>query len=146
MSLDIITLNRFGYTPFGTFGELTVHGWRCFTLERYWKNNTRNISCIPTGSYIMQLGLFMRSTPEPEDDYPAYELQDVPGRSAIKIHKGNTIDDSRGCILVGAWLGSLGKKWAVTESRKAYEGFMRQMAGVPEAVIDIRNCKEYLGV
>ena len=142
MSPDIITLDRFAYTPFGTFGELTVSGWRCFTLEPMWKSNTTNISCIPVGAYILQLGVFRRNTETESDDYPAYNLLDVPGRSNVLIHKGNTSEDTHGCILVGAWLGYIKKRWAITESKVTYDRFMHAMGGVPEAVLNICNSRD----
>ena len=74
--------------------------------------------------------------------YPAYELLDVPGRSLIKIHRANTMNDLLGCIGPGKDLGYIAGKWAVTHSRDAFGEFMDAMADVPNAEIDIRNVDE----
>ena len=53
-----------------------------------------------------------------------YEVLDVPDRSLILFHAGNTISDSRGCILLGERVGALGEKRAVLNSREAVKKFM----------------------
>lgn len=77
----------------------------------------------------MHLGRFNRG------GYPAYEIEDIPGRSLIKIHVGNTIDDVIGCIAPGRHLGWVAQKWAVTSSRLAFRDFMRAMAGAEHGSI-----------
>ena len=67
----------------------------CYTLERPWLDNKRGASCIPTG---VSQGAVQHS-PHFQRDLP--ELLDVPGRSQILMHVGNTIADSQGCILLG---------------------------------------------
>ena len=133
MSVEIIYLDRFAYTMYGVFGMLRYDGMKLFTVERPWSDNQRNVSCIPTGAYPLKLTHFIHG------DYPAYELLDVPGRDSILIHIGNTMDDVRGCIAPGLMLGWVGKKWAVVESKLAFERFMEHMNGVPEAVLCVRN-------
>jgi len=132
-----VLIERFAYTPMGTFGRLSVEGFSCYTLEPPWRNNERNLSCIPTGRYGLRLGMHRRNTPDPSDDYPAYELEGVTGRNLIKIHTGNTINDSRGCILPGTTLGYLDDYWAVASSQAAFAQFMVAMADVPYASITI---------
>jgi hypothetical protein len=72
-----------------TMGKLIVNGELfCDTLE-----NTKKI--IPAGSYKIALvwsNKFHRELPE---------LVNVPKRAAIMIHRGNSVKDTRGCILVG---------------------------------------------
>jgi hypothetical protein len=82
-----------------TIGELFVNGERfCDTLELPWKNNVRNISCIPDGEYSVRLRYPRESATR---DYLHLLVQDVPNRDYILFHRGNTANDTSGCILVG---------------------------------------------
>ena len=54
-----------------------------------------DVICIPKGRYRMTI---YRS---PKFKSDVLLLHDVPGRSAIELHKGNYPNDTRGCILVG---------------------------------------------
>ena len=85
-----------------TIGELFLNGERmCDTLENPWKDNQRNISCIPEGEYKVRLRLARESATR---DYLHPPVQDVPDRDWILFHRGNSAKDTSGCILVG--LGS----------------------------------------
>ena len=130
-----VKLERFAYTPDGTFGMIMINGFKCYTVERPWLDNRPNVSCIPEGSYYMRLGKYNRG------DYAAYEILNVPERSDIKIHIGNTIDDVIGCVATGYTLGYLYDKWAVTDSRWSFIDFLTVMDGCEEAVIDIYQKK-----
>ena len=63
-----------------------------------WKNNVRNISCIPDGKYDVRLRLPRESATR---EYIHLLVQDVPNRDWILFHRGNTAKDTSGCILVG---------------------------------------------
>jgi hypothetical protein len=85
-----------------TMGKLFVNGELfCNTLE-----NTKKI--IPAGTYKIALiwsNKFHRLLPE---------LLNVPNRTAIRIHRGNSVKDTQGCILVGinnkaGWLSNSAK-------------------------------------
>lgn len=65
------------------------------TLELAWKDNERNISCIPSGEY------WVRKRKSPKFGL-SFIVEDVPNRSYILIHKGNYHTQIRGCILVGS--------------------------------------------
>lgn len=109
------------YNPDGyCIGYLFADGqYVCDTLERPSLSLTRSMplstitevksawTCaIPTGRYDVQLDV-----PSPRfGGVPYYvrvcdgclpRLVDVPGWSGILIHCGNTVSDTRGCILVG---------------------------------------------
>src|SRR5262249_6042117 len=66
--------------------------FECFTLER---PRTGDHPAIPSGTYPVIL------TPSPHLKYVTPEIMNVPGRSDIRIHIGNTAADSLGCTLVG---------------------------------------------
>lgn len=102
----------------GVFGELTWAGGKCYTIEEAWRGNERGNSCIPIGTYRVQRGQF----PKHGD---AFEVQGVPGRTAILFHAANTVADIEGCIGPGKRLGALGGTWAVLDSKDAYTEFMR---------------------
>lgn len=90
-----LELNRIWFTPLSTGGELAIDGVpQCKTLELP-NNNGLPGSCIPAGTYTVASvysNHFGRDMPM---------LVDVPGRTTIEIHWGNTWHDTRGCILVG---------------------------------------------
>ena len=64
------------------------------TLEKGWKDNVKEISCIPLGLYdVVEFnGLMYKNV---------FEIVGVPSRDAIIIHSGNFSTQTRGCILVG---------------------------------------------
>lgn len=89
-------LIRVAYTPEGTHGILKLNGQRmCYTLEPPWKDNKRNVSCIPEGTYK---GRFQRS-----GSFPNFRMyfQDVPGRTRVMFHWGNQVKNTQGCPLLG---------------------------------------------
>lgn len=76
--------------------------YACYTLELPWRDNHHNISCIPFGLYKG------KKITRPNGN-KAISITDVPGRSAILIHKGNFYTDIRGCVLVGKSVKYLNK-------------------------------------
>ena len=117
-------LKRIALTEMGTFGGL-LHKRVPFalTLEREWKDNQPNISCIPVGEYEC------KRVKSPKFGN-TFEVTNVPGRSHILFHKGNLQDDSYGCILVGGQYGNLRGKPGVLASRKGFSEFLEELAGV----------------
>lgn len=93
-------------SPIGTLGTLTLLGKTlCYTLEEPWRNNApgnphaETESCIPEGRYYC-----VRHGWEPDAKTQfknVWRLLNVPGRSGILIHAGNTLKATEGCILVG---------------------------------------------
>lgn len=90
-----LELLRVGQSSRGTFGVLR-HGDVPFalTLEPPWKNNAPGESCIPAGRYEC---VRVRSPKFGN----TFEVTGVPGRTHVLFHKGNTIEDTEGCILIG---------------------------------------------
>ncbi len=102
------TLRRLSEDHRATLGELLDADGRplCGTLENRWLSNKPRVSCIPPGIYPLRLrkeGGWHKRLGErfPDIHKGAIEIADVPGRSYILIHPGNTHKDTLGCILPG---------------------------------------------
>lgn len=87
--------------PEYTIGRLEVDGkYFCDTLEDRvrdlsWEKKVPGQTAIPAGKYEVIVNLsprFKRKLPR---------LLNVPGFEGILIHRGNTPEDTAGCILVG---------------------------------------------
>ncbi len=114
-----LKLVRIAFIPDGTFGILFDYDDSiiCLTLEREWRNNEKNISCIPRGKYVCK-----RIQSSKFGD--TFEVFNVSGRSHILFHKGNIEDDTHGCIITGKKIRMLKNKVAVLLSRIAFKRFM----------------------
>jgi len=94
-----VKLIRIGEYNDATYGALLVNDRPvCLTLEDAWKDNKTSISCIPKGKYKLTWHTSPRFG-------GCYLVNDVPGRSHILIHTGNSADDTHGCILLGLMFG-----------------------------------------
>lgn len=93
-------LERENYNEKQTVGTLTIFDgngegvFQCNTLELPWRDNRRNISCIPVGTYRVK----KRYSTKYGDHL---HLTDVPARTWILIHPANFVRQLRGCIAVG---------------------------------------------
>lgn len=113
--------DRFG----GTYGDLWIDNHRaCYTLEDQirelegvpvssWK--IKGETAIPAGSYTM---IFSKSV---RFGIILPEILEVPGFSGIRIHTGNVIEDTEGCLLVGLTHAREGARPWLGRSRDAYK-------------------------
>lgn len=124
-------LERFAYTPLGTFGNAFDGPFKCATMEEVWAKNASNISCIPEGIYLCRRGKFPKWG-------ETFEVTGVQGRNAILFHPGNTIADVEGCICPGEKFGVVNSLWAVVSSGDAYKRLMAHFAGVDQFQLEIR--------
>ena len=109
------------FTDKSTIGKLFINGELfCDTLELSWKNNVRNISCIPDGQYKVRIRLPRESATR---NYIHLLVKDVPDRDYILFHIGNTPKDTSGCILVGNGR----KQDTVENSRLAMDLVMKEI-------------------
>ena len=69
--------------------------FECKMLELPYKDNTRNISCIPKGIYKVE------KTYSPRFKKSLYLVRDVPNRSGIRIHVANFNYQLKGCLAPG---------------------------------------------
>lgn len=95
-----LILKRFSKSNKGILGRLYYNGdIVCHTLEHHSK-------CVPSGVYTLDCTYspkFGRQLP----------LLIVPNRSGIRIHVGNSQQDTSGCILVGVYTNN----YTLTSSR-----------------------------
>lgn len=105
------TLQRLSQSDEGTFGALIdpLGMQLCVTCE---PPADGDHPCIPTGVYIV--------IPHNSPAHPnTWEISDVPNRTAILIHNGNTDADTLGCVVVGTAFGWIGNQRAVLQSDAA---------------------------
>ncbi|ALM22017.1 hypothetical protein AAT17_12640 [Nonlabens sp. MIC269] len=100
-----ILLKR-SYFEKGTNGALFVNGHLiCFMIELPWRENKRNISCIPEGRYEV----VSRFSPRFKNHL---HVLDVPGRRLILIHPANdALVDLEGCLAPVSQLSGISKGW-----------------------------------
>lgn len=112
-----IRILRNTYTPNSTVGKLHIDDhYFCKTLEdrvRAPGVKVAGATCIPEGRYRM----IVDWSPNHEAFLP--HLLDVPMFTGIRIHPGNTMVDTEGCILPGLQAGPD----MVTQSRVAFYAF-----------------------
>ena len=103
------------------------------TLELPWKENQHDISCIPVGTYTVKRVI---TTGHGE----CFEVLSVPNRTAILIHKANTVKDLRGCIGVGEKFDPVSGVDGIAESAIGYDEFWRKLTGVDAFTLRIIDC------
>lgn len=98
MNLKVI---RKTLTDKSTTGDLYVNGeFFCFTLEDVVREvKAPGKTAIPAGKYRVTIDYsnrFKKLMPH---------ILDVPGFAGVRIHSGNTDQDTEGCILLGLTIG-----------------------------------------
>lgn len=118
-----LILKTVGQSWRGTFGVLVNQEVPfALTMEQPWKDNQENISSIPAGRYLC------RRVDSPHFGN-TFEITEVPERTHVLFHKGNTLADTRGCILVGEKFDGTFEHPFLAESKHGYDEFMMMMAG-----------------
>jgi len=126
-----LVVNRFVKSELSSIGRLSVDGQpQCFTLEDKDRGlkSTDDLSlikklkvfsktAIPTGRYQVVINFSNR--------FKTYLplLLEVPGYAGVRIHPGNTAENTEGCILPG----ESHSKDFVSTSRKAFTSLMAKM-------------------
>lgn len=87
----MLTLVRYTRTDEAILGSLYLNGaFICYTLENAAK-------AIPCGMYTVQNS----KSPKFKRELPLLHNAQVPASRGIRIHVGNTVASSSGCVLVG---------------------------------------------
>ena len=115
-----IELKRDVYTNESTIGELWVDGeFSCYTLEDVVRPGEKvyGKTAIPAGTYSVTM------TYSPKFGKPMPLVNGVPNFEGVRIHPGNTDEDTEGCILVGCTKSAD----FIGESRKAFAELLPQI-------------------
>lgn len=136
-----LTIVRKEFTDVSTIGELYVNDvFFCYTLEDkdrglkdsdslLWINSNKIFgkTCIPYGTYKVQLTMsnrFKRILPL---------VTNVKGFEGVRIHRGNTAENTLGCPLVGFKKGVN----SIFESTKAEEALLERLKGFADITLNI---------
>lgn len=121
--MSMLTLIRDVKGDKAILGKLYLNGAIvCYTLENAAK-------AIPCGVYLVQNSM----SPKFKRELPLLWNSGVSSTRGIRIHRGNTAKDSRGCILVG--MGRDVKKYFITESSLAETMVTMLCRNVTELII-----------
>lgn len=75
----------------------------CSSIELPWRDNAKEVSCIPEGLYPLRWTRSKRFSDLRKKDVWMWEIQDVADRSGVRIHSGNyagvDLTHSEGCPL-----------------------------------------------
>jgi len=140
------TLNRLYPQRNQTIGKFKLHQgdkllFECYTCEDPVRGNgdpstvaewkIKGDTAIPYGTYKV------RKTMSPRFKRMMWELQNVAGFAGIRIHAGNTANDTNGCILLGRHIN--GDYTGVTQSKAAVAEFEAILAnmGNPEFELEV---------
>lgn len=102
-----IELKRIKETKISTIGELYVDGQKvCYVLEDGYNNpKIYGESRIPAGKYLITArteGTFYNvySTVY-KKKHPMLWIRNIPGFEYVLIHKGNSVTETKGCLILG---------------------------------------------
>lgn len=113
-------LQRLTQSDNGTFGVWINDDRPLFaTLELPWKDNQKDISCVPAGTY------HVTKTFSNHFQKDVFLLSGVPNRDNVEIHVGNTVKDILGCIIVGMEYSM--SDYAIVNSKIAFTNLMNIM-------------------
>lgn len=141
-----LTLPR-TYMPKCTIGSMEYEGERLvYILERPWKDNAPNISCIPEDTYLckrVQSPKFSKLCKKllGYGDGSLFQIMDVPDRDHILIHWGSFVSDTHGCQLTGSEIADIDNDGVLdmSSSRKAFIKFMNFLKDDFEFILTIKE-------
>lgn len=119
--MKIVKLHRYLATGKAVYGSLEWENDKCYTLEHL-PRVPKIIGCtgIPAGSYYMEYRY------SPKFGCAMAYINEVPNFRNVMIHSGNTLHDTRGCILVGDTIDTAYDK--ILFSRRALSRFNKWFA------------------
>lgn len=129
--MERIILERFETSNQGTFGKIRIKNEIFYTLELPWRDNMRNISCIPAGIYECRPSMSARFGRQ------MYLVGGVNNRDGVRIHSANFAGDASiglksqlsGCIALGLHTGKMSNQKCILLSHTAVRKFEKLMDG-----------------
>lgn len=116
--LTLIRIKDYGETVMGVMFDTEKKLGTYYTLERKSK-------LVPVGQYNVELTY----SPKFKKKLPLVHSKSVSERRGIRIHAGNTVNDTEGCILIGN-ISSLTDR-RISESNIAVNQLVNAMNGKP---------------
>lgn len=128
-----LTLVRHETSDHGTFGTIEVGPHRFYTGELPWRDNDKDLSCLPVGVYTCIRTMSARFKRQ------LYLLSPTGKRIGIRIHPANLVGDTKlglksqlhGCIALGERLGFIDRQKAILVSQSAVRKFEALLKGQP---------------
>ncbi len=118
---------------YGTFGKMRINKEVfCETLEPPDKENVQSISSIPAQQYLCKRIISPKYS-------ECFEIQNVPGRSHVLFHAGNVVAHTKGCVILGQYVGKLKENRAVLNSGNTFKEFMKRLEGYNEFHLTIKE-------
>lgn len=141
MNMKTVIIERFKITNNYTLGHCYIEHssdnieYIGVSLERGWRNNQNNISCVPEGIYDLKLEW------SPKFRKDLWELYGVPNRSECKFHVANYWKELNGCIALGVKHKDINNDGDpdITSSRITMIKFHEKMSGLSQAKVKIKN-------
>lgn len=131
-----VELQRQAYTDTETLGVWRVIQealnspevvlYDCLSVENPDRGNLPRMSCIPEGKYSLRRTTYHRG------GYPCFQIflengDEIPGRTQVKVHRGNSALDVLGCVVLGSAPITIEGHWGVGPSGGRDGGFTRFM-------------------
>ena len=116
--LTLIRIKDYGETVMGVMFDTDKKLGTYYTLERKSK-------LIPVGQYNVELTY----SPKFKKKLPLVHSKSVSERRGIRIHAGNTVNDTEGCILIGNISSLIDRR--ISESNIAVNQLVSAMNGKP---------------
>lgn len=129
-----LQLSRYRIDQSGAFGELYQENGDllCYSLEHSYLFEHEWHPKVNPGTYKCVRGVH---TLKSGNNIETFEIEDVPGHDGILFHRGNTEENSEGCIL----LGSSSRNNTLFGSTKAFDKFMALQSGVQEFTLIVED-------
>lgn len=136
-----IVITRFWQDGNQTLGNCTIYDendiplFSALSLERGWRNNLPNISCVPLGVYPV----FLEWSPRFQKNL--WELKDVPNRDECKFHSANYWFQLNGCIALGRSLADINSDGYndITSSVSTMKAFHKALKDQIEVTLEVRE-------